>query len=503
MDRSQQLFDQVCQHARQSAIFASIESLLHWDERVLLPAQGAEYRAEQIAAMSGLLHDRQTDKVYGERLAELAASPLAEGDTETAANIRELKRDFDKKVKLPKALVEELTRACVMGQHTWADARRKDDFAMFQPKLEHIIQLKQQEAEALGYEESPYDALLDDYEPGERTSNVARVLEGLRADLVPLVEEVAASKVKCPESALRGEFPTDAQDHFGRMVAAAIGFDFQRGRLDTTDHPFCSTMGPRDCRITTRYYEDYFGSALFSILHEAGHGLYEQGLRDEQFGLPLGEAVSLGIHESQSRMWENIVGRSHAFWQHFYPQLQQALPHQFSGTSLDEFYFAANNVEPSLIRIEADEATYNLHILVRFELEQDLITGNLKVADLPEAWHSKYRNYLGIQSPTDADGVMQDIHWSGGLVGYFATYSLGNLYAAQFFEQAEADLGNLSDQFAAGSFAPLLGWLREKIHHQGRRYPAAQLVERVTGKPLSHKPLLNYLRGKLAPLYGL
>ncbi len=284
MDRIKQLLDQVCEHARQNAVFASIESLLHWDERTLLPPQAAEYRAEQITALTGLLHDRRTDSAYGEKLAELADCTLAEDpDSEAAANVRELKRDFDKKNKLPKSLVEELTRASVIGQHTWAAARRNDDFAAFQPKLEHLVELKRQEAEALGYDESPYDALLDDYEPGELTSNVARVLEGLRADLVPLVEEVTASGKQCPVNAMRGEFAAADQDRFGRQVASAIGFDFQRGRLDTTDHPFCSTMGPRDCRITTRYFEEYFGSALFSILHEAGHGMYEQGLRDDQF----------------------------------------------------------------------------------------------------------------------------------------------------------------------------------------------------------------------------
>ncbi|HRX77702.1 MAG TPA: carboxypeptidase M32, partial [Pirellulaceae bacterium] len=285
--------------------------------------------------------------------------------------------------------------------------------------------------------------------------------------------------------------------------ATAIGFEFNRGRLDVTHHPFCAGMGPDDCRLTTRYDEHFFPSGFFSILHEAGHGIYDQGLRGDQFGLPPGTYVSLGIHESQSRMWENLVGRSIPFWRHFFPLAQQAFPEALRSARLEDFCFAANDVRPSLIRVEADEATYNLHIIIRFELEQALINEGLAVKDLPAAWNQKYRDYLGIEPPSDANGVLQDVHWSAALIGYFPTYALGNLYAAQFFAQAAKDVGPLDEQFERGEFTGLLGWLREKIHQQGQRYTARELVEKVTGKPLSHDALINYLREKYTGYYGI
>ena len=404
---------------------------------------------------------------------------------------------------MPQSLVEELTRTASLGQHVWQSARAKNDFKSFQPVLEKTFELKRAQAEALGYEQSPYDALLDDFEPGEVTSNITRVLADLREALVPLAGAIAGSRRRPDVSILARRYPIDVQEWFSRGAAAKIGFDFCRGRLDVTAHPFCTGLGPHDCRITTRYDERFFNCAFFGTLHEAGHGIYDQGLRADLYGLPPAEAVSLGIHESQSRMWENLVGRSRAFWQYFFPAAQQAFPEALADESLDPFYFAINDVRPSLIRVEADEATYNLHILIRFELEQALLADSLRVADLPGAWNEKYVQYLGIRPASDADGVLQDIHWAAGLVGYFPTYSLGNLYASQFFAQAEADLGSLAPQFAVGEFQPLHKWLQEKIHAHGQRYSAAELVRQITGKPLSHAPLIAHLRNKLAPLYGL
>lgn len=501
------VYEEVCRHARQTAVLASVESLLGWDERCLLPAGAGEFRAEQMSLLAGMVHDRQTDPALGSWLNELSASSLArDSASDSATTIRQLKRQFDKKTKLPKSLVEELTRTAVMGQQAWQTARKNNDFPSFAPLLERTLELKRRQAQAIGYTESPYDALLDDFEPGELTSNVSRVLGGLRAELVPLVgaiRESAARGRQSNVSILSRHYPIDVQERFGREVATKIGFDFGRGRLDVTAHPFCSSTGPHDCRITTRYDPRHFNGAFFGTLHEAGHGIYEQGLRSEQYGLPPGEAVSMGIHESQSRMWENLVGRGRSFWEHFYPSAQQAFPEALSNVPLDDFYFAINDVRPSLIRVEADEATYNLHILIRFELEQALLSGDLRVNDLPGAWRQKYQDYLGITPPNDANGVLQDIHWSAGLIGYFATYSLGNLYAAQFFARANAELGGLDTQFARGEFQPLRDWLATKIHRQGQHYTAAQLVERVTGKPLSHEPLMAHLRAKLGPLYGL
>ena len=436
-------------------------------------------------------------------MGELAESDLAaDPHSDSGATIRLLRRDFEKKSKLPERLVVALTEATVIGQQQWDKARQADDFSMFLPFLSRIVELKKEEAQALGYEEHAYDALLDDYEPGEKTANVARVLAGLRDELAPLIAEIAQSERHPHTEILKKEYPVAMQEKFGKHAAAAIGFEFDRGRLDVTHHPFCCEVGPDDCRITTRYDANFFPSAFFSIMHEAGHGIYEQGLRGDHYGLPPGLACSLGIHESQSRMWENAVGRSRSFWQHFFPEAQTSFL-ALRDCKLDAFYFAVNQVEPSLIRVEADEATYNLHIIIRFELEQALLNGDLSPADLPGAWREKYQAYLGIEPTCDANGVMQDVHWSAGLFGYFPTYSLGNLYAAQFYDQAESELGSLDNQFAQGEFTPLREWLGEKIHRQGQCYSAAELVEKVTGKPLSHEPFMRYLRGKLAPLYGL
>lgn len=495
-------FEKLLAHSCETAMLASIESLLGWDERTLMPAAAGDYRAEQITFLAGMIHKRRTDPQVGGWLSALAGSET-DPHNDRGATVRELKRRYDREVKLPQSLVEELARTAVLGQQAWVTARANNDFKAFQPLLEKTFKLKRESAEAIGYTETAYDALLDDFEPGARTSQVATVLAGLRDQLVPLVAEIRESGRTQKIDLLTRHYSRDAQERFATHAAAKVGFDFNRGRLDVTHHPFCTGLGPNDCRITTRYDEHHFPGAFFGVLHEAGHGIYDQGLRAEWYGLPPGDAVSLGIHESQSRMWENLVGRSRAFWQHFYPAAQQAFPGALADVPLEDFYGAINDVRPSLIRVEADEATYNLHILVRFELEQALLDGDLKADDLPGAWNEKYQHYLGISPPTDSDGVLQDIHWSAGLVGYFPTYSLGNLYASQFFEQADADLGGLSPQFANGQFEPLKNWLREKIHRPGQCFPADKLVQNVTGKPLSHAPLMRHLRGKFGPLYGI
>lgn len=502
MSASKETFALLCDHARLTARYRSILDVLSWDEQTHLPQGAAEYRAEQLTLLAGVVHDLEIDPRQGDWLAELSASDLA-ADPHSAegTTIRQLKRRFEKKTKLPKSLVEEQARVATLARHVWVKARQDDDFSSLRPWLERTFDLKRQEAAALGYPEAPYDALLDHYEPGEVTSNVARALEGLRQELVPLIAEIIGGGKTIDAEILHRRYPIAQQEEFGLAAAKALGYDFERGRLDVTAHPFCTTLGPHDVRILTRYDEQYFPGAFFGTLHEVGHGLYEQGMPVEHFGTPPGESVSLGIHESQSRMWENQVGRSRAFWEHFFAPAQRAFPEALGQARLDDFHRAVNNVRPSLIRVEADEATYNLHILARFELEQALIADDLRVADLPGAWNDKYRQYLGITPPNDADGVMQDVHWPHGLVGYFATYSLGNMYAAQFFEQAEADLGGLEAQFRRGEFHSLLGWLRENIHRHGQRYTPAELVRRVTGKPLSHQPLMRHLRGKFTPLY--
>lgn len=500
----QATYDQLCSYARQTALLASVADVLEWDEQTYMPSAAGEHRAEQLSLLATMVHDRATAPQVGEWLDDLSASPLAaQPHSDSGAVIREMRRVYDRKTKLPRELVAALTRASSLGQQAWVEARKANNFAKFAPHLDKIMRLKREEADAVGYQTCRYDALLDEYEPHATSAEVGPVLEALANRLVPLIERIGASSHRPNAAILGGPFPIATQVAYGETMAAAIGFDFKQGRIDATAHPFCATLGPRDVRLTTRYRPDEFGGWLFSVLHEAGHGLYEQGLPAEDFGLPTGEAVSLGIHESQSRMWENQVARHHAFWEHFYPSLQQVFPDVLGAVQLDDFHFAINEVKPSLIRVEADEATYNLHILIRFELERQLIDAELAIADLPDAWNAKYQQYLGITPPDDATGVMQDVHWSAGLVGYFPTYALGNLYAAQFFEQAQQDLGDLFAQFSRGEFAPLLEWLRTNIHQHGQRYSAAELVKKVTGKPLSADALMRHLEGKFGELYGL
>jgi carboxypeptidase Taq len=495
-------YQALCDHARETALLESIEALLGWDQQTYMPTAAGAYRADQLAYLSGKIHQRRTDGRLKDWLGALSQSELAQDrHSDQGTTIRQLQRDYDKRVKLPQRLVEELARASATGQQIWVEARKKNDFKAFEPALTHMFKLKREQADAIGYQATPYDALLDDYEPDAKTADVAAALEGLRKELVPLVQAITSSSKQAPSEILRRHYPTAAQETFGKAAAAKIGFSFDAGRLDVTHHPFCSGMGPRDCRITTRYDEKFFPSAFFGILHEAGHGMYDQGLRAELYGLPSGSYLSLGIHESQSRMWENLVGRSRTFWEHFYPPAQAAFPEALGKTSLDDFYFAINDVKPSLIRVEADEATYNLHIIIRFELEQALISGELKTADVPGAWNEKYQKYLGLKPPSDADGCLQDIHWSAGLIGYFPTYALGNLYASQFFAAADRDLGGLSTAFATGEFGGLLDWLRKNIHHAGQCYTAAELCRKVTGKPLDHSALMEHLRGKFGSLF--
>lgn len=499
-----QTYENLCNHAREAKRLESILHLVEWDEQTQLPRAGGPYRAEQVALLARQVHRLETAAQVGDWLGELADSELAsDPDSDSGAVIRLLRRDYDKKTCLPGDLVEELARIRALGQQTWVQARKNDDFAHFQPLLEQTVALKRQEAAAYGYEQSPYDPLLDDYEPDAKTDEVASVLAELRDGLTPLVQAIAQSPRQPDDSILSRNYPIATQASFGKSVAAAIGFDFDAGRLDTAVHPFCTRLGPHDTRLTTRFDEHDFSDGLFSILHEAGHGLYEQGLPAEGYGLPTGSYVSLAIHESQSRLWENQVARSRPFWTHFFPQAVAAFPPALDGVGADEFYAAVNTVRPSLIRVDADEVTYNLHILIRFELELALLEGDLVVADLPAAWNEKYQTYLGVVPPTDAAGVLQDVHWSAGLFGYFPTYALGNLYGAQFYAQAQQDISDLDAQLRRGEFSTLLEWLRKKIHIHGRRYAPAQLVQRVTGGPLSHDPLLRGLHDKFAELYDL
>jgi carboxypeptidase Taq len=496
-----QAYTELLRRVREGALLESCVNVLGWDERTYMPREGSAHRAEQIALLTRLAHETLTHPAIGELLATVEHSPLVrEADGDTAVNVREIRRNYDRAVKLPKELVEELARVTTRAQQVWQEARQANDFAAFRPWLEKVVALLRQKAQSIGYKSVPYDALLDEYEPGATTAEITQLFAALRNDLVPLVAAIQSSGRQPRRDLLQREYPVERQERFGREAAAAIGFDFRAGRLDVTTHPFCSGIGPGDCRITTRYDAHHFNQAFFGILHEAGHGIYEQGLPAEHFGTPRGSAASLGIHESQSRLWENQVGRGRPFWEHFFPRARNAFS-ALNDIALDDFLFAINDVRPSFIRVEADEATYNMHIILRFELEQALVSGDLQPADAPGAWNEKFTQFFGLTPPSDAQGCLQDIHWSMGGLGYFPTYTLGNLYAAQFMEQARRDLPDLDDQFRAGRFQGLKSWLNEQIHRHGQRYRAGVLCQRVTGRPLSHQPLMSYLRGKYGELY--
>jgi carboxypeptidase Taq len=507
-----QAYEELVRRTKDYSLLGSCAGVLGWDERTYMPPQGAANRAEQMALLARLGHEMLTDPRIGELLSSVESSPLVgDADSVAAVNVREVRRSYDRAVKLPKELVAEIARVTSQAEPVWAEARRasRDDpsgkpFAVFQPWLDKIVALKRQEAQAVGYDGGvPYDALLDEYEPGARTADIAATFASLRQELVPLVGAILASGRKPQRQILEREYPVDRQQVFGESAAAAIGFDFAAGRLDVTTHPFCSGMGPGDTRITTRYNARHFNDAFFGILHESGHGIYEQGLDPVHVGTPMGGAVSLGIHESQSRMWENFVGRGRPFWDYFFPRARQTFLTALRDVSPDDFYFAVNDVQPSFIRVEADEATYNMHIILRLELEQAMVRGDLKPADVPGAWNEKFRQSFGLTPATDAQGCLQDVHWSMGGIGYFPTYTLGNMYAAQFMEQARRDLGDLDADFRRGDFGGLKAWLNEKIHRPGQRHRANDLCRRVTGGPLSPKPLVHYLRAKYTPLYGL
>lgn len=500
---NEQTFQLVADHFRETALLEATSALLEWDERTGLPARAGGYRAEQITLLSGMIHRRKTDPRMGEHLELLAASPLAaERHSPVGAAIGRLRKDFHRNSRLPIDLVEATSRATVLGQQAWEKARASDSWELFRPHLQEIFGLRRREAEILQDHGSLYDALLDQYEEGAKSEELTKVFASLRDELVRLVQDLQGSRQPPSGAAWQRSVAVDRQRQISRWIAERIGYQFERGRLDETSHPFCTTLGPDDCRILTRYQVDYFPSGFYSTLHEAGHGLYEQGLPTDWYGLPPGAYASLGVHESQSRLWENFIGRSQPFWQWAFPQIAH-MTDCWQGLDAQLLYRDANRVEASLVRVEADEVTYNLHILIRFEIEQALLSGDLPVDDAPQAWNERYKHYLGIQPPSHSDGILQDVHWSAGLIGYFPTYTLGNLYAAQLMEAMQRELGDLEPLIAQGEFQPLLAWLRENIHKHGGCFHPVSLIENACSQTLDARPLVNYLRGKLTPIYGL
>ncbi len=479
----------------------AVEQLLDWDQETYMPPGGLRARAEQAALIAGLAHEYL---VADETRSLLDQGSAREDGYVAQTNLRETRRLFGRAVKIPTSLVKEIAHTSSLAKEAWAKAREQSNIAGFAPFLKKLVDLKKQVAEHVGYEGEPYDALMDEYEPGAKATDVATLFAELQEATVTLLQKITDAPRKPDPSILTRHYPRQRQELLARKMAEALEFDFQSGRADVSVHPFCSTIGGAgDVRITTRYDERFLPGALFGTLHETGHALYEQGLLSEHIFTPMGEAVSLGIHESQSRMWENMIGRSRAFWTHHFDALKKMFPESLEDVSLDAFYGAINTVTPSLIRVEADELTYNLHIVLRFEIERAMFDGTLNVADVPTVWNEKMAGSLGVTPPGDREGCLQDIHWSLGAFGYFPTYALGNLYAAQFFEQAKKDIPDLFDRTAANVHGPLLDWLRANIHCHGQRYRAGELVERVTGKPLSIEPFVNYVTEKFSAIYKL
>jgi carboxypeptidase Taq len=475
-----------------------VRALLGWDQHTYMPAGGVEARGRQAATVARLHHEHLVDDELDALLARLEDAG-ASGDD--AALLREARRDVDRARRVPADLVTNLALQTARGQAVWAQARAANDFAAFAPELRAMLALQRERAAALG-DGDPYDVLHDLYERGSTAARVAEVFAPLRTEIKALLDEVRGS-ARAPDLAvLERPVAEAAQEAFAVEMVKAFGFDFERGRLDRTVHPFAQRIGPGDVRITTRYRRDRFRTALFGTLHEAGHGMYEQNLPAAEARSPLGESVSLGVHESQSRLWENLVGRGRPFWSWAYPRLRAHAPGVFDDVDLDRFHFAINAVAPTLVRVEADELTYHLHVMLRFDLERALVSGALDVADLPAAW-AEGSAALGLPTPPDdREGCLQDVHWSAGLFGYFPTYTLGTLLSVQLWDAIGRDLPDRDEHLAAGRFAPLFDWLVAHVHDQGSRHAPEELVRRATGAPLSADAYVGYVRAKFGALYG-
>jgi carboxypeptidase Taq len=472
-------------------------AIMDWDQQTFMPRGAAEARAEHLGILSRMAHERFVADETRRALEGAESEALSEDD---AAMLRVTRRDFDLATKLPTKLVEEKTKLAAIAHEKWVEARATSNFAGFASTLERMFEIAREEAEHLGYKEHIYDALLDQYEEGATAADARAMFESIKGPQVALVRAIK-DRPQVDDGFLYGEWDQQAQAEFTEHLAREIGFDFERGRQDTAPHPFCTNFSVSDVRLTTRY-KPYLGSAIFGTMHEAGHGMYEQGSPMNWDRTPLAGGVSLGVHESQSRLWENIVGCSRPFWERFLPELKSKFP-ALGDVGLDTFYRAINKVEPSYIRVEADELTYNLHVLTRFEIECDILTGKLAVKDLPEAWNAKYAEYLGVTPRNDAEGCLQDVHWSMGSIGYFPTYSMGNLLSYQIWRTLQNDLGDTDALIANGDFAPILGWLRDKVYSKGRKYTPKDLVTQVTGKPMGASDYLEGLEQKYRNIYGM
>ncbi|HNS36837.1 MAG TPA: carboxypeptidase M32 [Anaerolineaceae bacterium] len=478
-------------------------AVLGWDAQVNMPAGGAEERGFQLGVLAELSHKRfVNDETHNLIVAAEAEAASLDPDSIQARLVKYCRRDYDKATRVPAAKVAEFAQVTAVSQEAWARARSENNFAAFLPHLERVIELRREYASYFAPYDHVYDPLLDDFERGMKTAEVQAIFNQLRPVQVELVHAIAA-RPEIENSFLYQNYPEQAQWDFGVEVATRMGYDWNRGRQDKSAHPFTTSFGLGDVRITTRFDTGYVGSALFSTMHEGGHALYEQGFDPALRGLPLADGASMAVHESQSRLWENLVGRSLAFWKFFYPRLKEYFPTQLANVDLQTFYRGINKVKPSYIRVESDEATYNLHIMLRLELEIALMEGSLKPADLPAAWNARFQEYLGLTPPTDKVGVLQDVHWSHGLIGYFPTYALGNLVSCQLWEVLQQAIPDLESQIEHGELGVLLAWLRQNVHTHGSMFEPQELVQKITGSRIDPQPYMRYLKTKFGQIYGL
>ena len=479
-------------------------SVLGWDQETYMPPGGTASRARAMGAVSRTAHELSTSEEY-RRLLEAAEREAAaagwDPDGDEARLVWRARKDFDLDVKLPPAFVAELRQTEVVANQTWQAARKENDYPRFAPHLDKLLGLQRRMAEYLGYDDHPYDALLDLFEPEMKTRDVQRVFADLRERTVPLVRAIAARGDAVDDAVLWQRYDEGRQWALAREATELFGYDYEHGRMDRSAHPFTTTFGADDVRLTVRVLEDFFSACFFAAAHECGHATHGQGSPARFDGTVLGGVASSGIAESQSRLWENLVGRSREFWRFFFPRAQAAFPEQLGGVDAERFYRAVNKSGPSLIRVEADEVTYNLHIMLRFDLEVALIEGKLGVQELPARWNEKMAEYLGIVPDTDADGVLQDTHWGSGLFGYFPTYTLGNVMSVQLHEAARQAGAGTPDQLARGEFAPLLAWMRDNVHAHGRKFLPQEVMERATGRQLTAEPYIAYLTGKYGEIY--
>lgn len=482
----------------------NVAQLLDWDQQTMMPPRGALGRAEAAATIQRISHDMFVSDETG-RLIEAAADQLDGNgpETDAASLVRVLRRRWEKARRVPGWLAADLTRAASVGQQAWIMARQESDFEGFMPYLERNFDLIRRYIDCFDDVECAYDPLLDDYEPGARTAEVQRVFDELKAELRVLIAALGDNAGLLDDSCLHGQFPVQSQREVVMWLLGLMGFDAASWRIDDAVHPFASGFGNRDVRITTRWDERFLPTSVYGAMHECGHGLYEEGVAQALQRTPLGHPESLGLHESQSRLWENMVGRGRPFCGVLAPRIADTFGGAVAGLDGQTLYRAVNKVSPSLIRVEADEVTYNLHIILRFELEQELVDGRLTIRDLPEAWNARYKEYLGVDVPDDAQGVLQDVHWAAGLIGYFPTYALGNLIAGQLFERAHAEISDLDAQLGEGHLQGLREWLREHVHRHGAKFSTTELLERIVGGPIEVGPFVGYLRRKLGEVYDL